>query len=114
MRITGGILSIFSGVPILFIGIFVSWMGGFATYVAGWGAATIAVTGVAWFAMGILAIIGGTVAVAGKAWMLALIGAVCTVIMPIWFYQAIIVLLPILIMGALATFFVIKSRSTFV
>ena len=112
MRITSGILSIFSGVPILFIGIFVSWMGG-ATYIAGWGAATIAVTGVAWFAMGILAIIGGAVAIAGKAWVLALVGAICTVIMPIWFYQAIIVLLPILIMGALATFFAFKSRSTF-
>jgi len=88
-------------------------MGGFATYAAGWGAATIAVTGIAWFAMGILAIIGGAVAVAGKAWLLALVGAVCTLIMPVWFYEAIIVLWPVLIMGALAVVFTVKSRSTF-
>jgi len=93
--------------------VFVAWMGGFASYVVGGSAASIAVTGIAWLLMGILAIVGGAVAVAGKAWLLALVGAICTVIAPIWFYPAIIVLLPILIMGVLAVTFLVKSRNNF-
>ena len=88
-------------------------MGGLGVYVAGWSAAPIAVTGITWLVMGIIAIIGGAVAVAGKARPLAIVGGICTVIVPIWFYQAIIVLWPLLIMGILATVFVIKTRSGF-
>jgi len=52
VRIAGGILSILSGIPIFFVGVFVAWMGGFASYVVGGSAASIAVTGIAWFLMG--------------------------------------------------------------
>lgn len=113
MRIIGGTLIILSGIPIFFIGIFVGWLGGFASYVVGWGAATVTGIGIAWFVMGIFAIIGGAVAVAGRAWILAMVGAVCTVIAPIWFYQIIVILFPVLIMGVLSVVFVARSRKSF-
>ena len=113
MRIAGGILSIFSGIPILIIGIFIVFLGGFASFIVSLSAAVLAVIGIAWLVLGLLAIVGGAVALAGKVWKITLVGSICAVIAPVWFYDAIIILLPILVMGILSVTFAVLSRDSY-
>jgi hypothetical protein len=113
VKVAGGILSILSGIPILLIGVYTVYLGGFTWLVVGLSAAVLAVTGIVWLVLGILAIVGGAVAIAGKARKMALTGSICAVVAPIWYYNAIIILLPILLMGILSTVFVVLSRDSY-
>ena len=102
---TGGILSIIAGAGNLMFGFFALALKELWEQL-GAGSAfrmeAIGGLGAIWIILGILAIIGGILALRRKAWVLALVGAICAMI---W---------PTSLLGILALIFIAISRKEFV
>lgn len=101
----GGILTIIGGVIGLIAGIVIS--------VIGWGIVSVfdmpvpgGLLGVPSIVLGIIAIIGGRYALMRKSWIFALIGAILAI-------PATAILGPAVILGILATIFIIMGKREF-
>jgi hypothetical protein len=99
MPVTAGILTIIAGVVDFLVGLIVGAIGhtfGFITGVWGLGA-----FGMPHIILGIIAVIGGVFALQRKAWLMALIGAICALMWPLSLF------------GILAIIFVALSQKEF-
>jgi hypothetical protein len=99
MPVTAGILTIIAGVVDFLVGLVVGAIGHAAGVFAGvWG---LGAFGVPHIVLGIIAVIGGIFAVQRKAWVMALVGAICALM---W---------PLSLLGILSIIFVCLSQKEF-
>ena len=104
---TAGILSIIAGAAELLVGIFATvalgLVGSLAGAVPGLPGGILAVFGVPWIILGIVAIVGGIYALKRRVWGLGLAGSICALFLP-----------PInTILGILAIIFVSLGKGEF-
>ena len=97
MPVTAGILTIIAGVVDFLVGLIRGAIG-HAGFFSIWG---LGVRGVPLIVLGIIAVIGGVFALQRKAWVIALVGAICALI---W---------PLTLLGILSIVFVCLSRKEF-
>jgi len=99
MPVVAGILAIIAGVVDFFVGLIVGAIGHAVGFISGiWG---LGVLGLPHIILGIIAVIGGVFALQRKAWVIALVGAICALI---W---------PLTLLGILSIVFVCLSRKEF-
>ena len=104
LRIAGGVLLIICGVITFILGILVAIGGGVLVY---YGTGLVLVFGIVATILGLLAIVGGSFACAGRNWGLALTGAICEMLSPIF------VLWPMFFIAILPLIFIAVSRKAF-
>ncbi len=99
MPVVAGILTIIAGVVDFLVGLIVGAIGHAVSFITGiWG---LGAFGVPHIVLGIIAVIGGIFAVQRKAWLMALVGAICALM---W---------PLTLLGILSIIFVCLSRKEF-
>jgi hypothetical protein len=99
MPVVAGILTIVAGVVDFLVGLIVGAIGHAVSFITGiWGLGAL---GIPHIILGIIAVIGGAFAVQRKAWVIALVGAICALT---W---------PLSILGILSIIFVCLSRKEF-
>jgi len=104
LRIAGGVLLILCGVVTFVLGILTAVGGGVLLY---YGTGLLVVFGVVATILGLLAIVGGSFACAGRNYGLALTGAICEMLSPIF------VLWPMFFIAILPLIFIALSRKAF-
>ena len=105
LRIAGGVLLIICGAITFILGILTAIGGGVLLY---YGTGLLIVFGVVATILGLMGILGGAFACAGKNWGLALTGAICEMLSPIF------VLWPMFFIAILPLIFISVSRKAFV
>ncbi len=98
MPVAAGILTIIAGVVDFLVGLIVGARGHVAGFFGIWG---LGAFGVPHIVLGIIAVIGGIFAVQRKAWLMALVGAICALM---W---------PLSLLGILSIIFVCLSQKEF-
>ncbi|UCB42123.1 MAG: zinc ribbon domain-containing protein [Dehalococcoidales bacterium] len=104
LRIAGGVLLIICGVITFILGILVAAGGGVLLY---YGGGMVLVFGIIATILGLIAIVGGAFACSGKNFGLALAGAICEILSPIF------VLWPMFFIAILPLIFIAVSRKAF-
>jgi len=104
LRIAGGVVLIICGVVTFILGIVVAVGGGVLLY---YGTGLVVVFGVIATILGLMAIIGGAFACAGRNYGLALAGAICGILSPIF------ALWPMFFIAILPLIFISVSRKAF-
>ncbi|MBT3363836.1 MAG: hypothetical protein HN929_08660 [Chloroflexi bacterium] len=119
MRVTGGVLSILSGISVLIIGIFlVATASLFDNYTVDQSSASVSFWGIVWILFGLMAIVGGAYAFIKKHWTISIAGTVCVLIALTLAYvvawRAIIFSWWVLVMAIVALVAFIVDRKSFV
>jgi hypothetical protein len=119
MRMTGGILSITSGIAVSVIGIlFIALADIFDKNSVGLSSTSVTFWGVVWILLGLAAIAGGAFAFTKKNWMMSVAGVVCVLIALILAYsvvwRSVFASWWILLMAILALGFYFADRKSFV
>jgi hypothetical protein len=104
LRIAGGVLLILCGVITFILGILVAVGGGIMVY---YGTGLVIIFGVVATILGLLGILGGAFACAGKNYGMALTGAICEMLSPIF------VLWPMFFIALIPLIFIAVSRKAF-
>lgn len=104
LRIAGGVLLIICGVITFILGILVAVGGGVLVF---YGTGLVLAFGIVALILGLLAIVGGSFACAGRNYSLALTGAICEMLSPIF------VLWPMFFLAIIPLIFIAVSRKAF-